>query len=104
MKAKDIYAEKFKEKIGTLRLNIRDLEMEIVDAVNRAMSCAGVRIPSQDPVTREIIPGMFDDAQWFHISDTWDCPESPFGYCMYHKILDRSHDNCVFCHEPHERK
>lgn len=34
----------------------------------------------------------------------WDCPESPFGYCAYHKFDDRAWDNCLFCHQPYERK
>jgi len=34
----------------------------------------------------------------------WDCPKSPFGYCAYHKFDDRAWDNCLFCHDPYERK
>ena len=34
----------------------------------------------------------------------WECPESPFGYCAYHKWEDRAWDHCLFCGEPHERK
>ena len=40
-----------------------------------------------------------------HASTTmWDCPDSPFGYCAYHKFDDRAWDNCLFCHQPYERK
>ena len=40
-----------------------------------------------------------------HATTTFcDCPESPFGYCAYHKFDDRAWDNCLFCHEPYERK
>lgn len=34
----------------------------------------------------------------------WECPNSPFGYCAYHKWEDRAWDHCLFCGEPHERK
>ena len=42
--------------------------------------------------------------QWHVLSTEWDCPESPFGYCAYHIFEDRAHDDCIFCHEPQERK
>ena len=48
--------------------------------------------------------GMLDDAQWFCVSTEWDCPESPFGWCMYHILNDKANDDCVFCHQPKERK
>ena len=31
----------------------------------------------------------------------WDCPDSPFGYCAYDS---QDLDDCLFCHEPEERK
>lgn len=34
----------------------------------------------------------------------WECPDSPFGYCAYHKWEDRAWDHCLFCGQPHERK
>jgi hypothetical protein len=35
----------------------------------------------------------------------WGCPESPFGWCAYHKYKDPGrNDDCIFCHEPQERK
>lgn len=34
----------------------------------------------------------------------WGCRKSPFGWCAYDHYKDRSHDNCVFCHGPQERK
>ena len=33
-----------------------------------------------------------------------DCDISPFTICAYNLVDDPAHDNCVFCHEPHERK
>ncbi len=35
---------------------------------------------------------------------SWDCPDSPFGLCAYDPYSDVSLDDCVFCHEPDERK
>lgn len=38
------------------------------------------------------------------VQTTWECDSSPFGYCTYHKFDDRAWDNCLFCHQPYERK
>jgi len=38
------------------------------------------------------------------IGTFWKCEKSPFGLCMYDNVKDRVHDNCLFCHEPEERK
>lgn len=35
---------------------------------------------------------------------TWDCKESPVGWCVYNKYKDPALDNCIFCGEPYERK
>lgn len=33
-----------------------------------------------------------------------NCPTSPIGVCAYEDDEDPSHEDCVFCHEPNERK
>jgi len=33
-----------------------------------------------------------------------DCPSSPHSYCEYHDGEDPSHDSCVHCGDPYERK
>lgn len=71
---------------------------------DKAMKSAKIKIPSIDTFTGEVSKGYYDNAQWFHIGVTWPCEKSPFGYCMYHNIHDPAKDNCVFCHEPYERK
>ena len=45
------------------------------------------------------------EGQW-HVIDVeeWGCPKSPIGLCVYRPFTDRAHDNCIFCHEPQERK
>ncbi len=44
-----------------------------------------------------------NEGQWYKVGE-WDCSDSPFGYCIYNPLLDRALDNCIFCHQPHERK
>ena len=44
-----------------------------------------------------------DEGQW-HKVGTWKCNESPIGFCVYHPFKDPALDNCIFCHEPNERK
>lgn len=35
---------------------------------------------------------------------SWDCPTSPIGTCVYDSYQDRAWDDCLFCHDPFERK
>jgi hypothetical protein len=34
----------------------------------------------------------------------WPCPDSITGHCVYDGAEDPSHDDCVVCHDPSERK
>lgn len=34
----------------------------------------------------------------------WDCPESPTDHCVYNREKDPAQDDCLFCHQPYERK
>lgn len=92
-----------KKKIEALRELIRNCEFSITEIADEFLT-GDNRIPSTDTTTHQVIEGMYDDAQWFHVSVAWDCPKSPFGWCMYHIIHDRAYDNCVFCGQAHERK
>jgi len=38
------------------------------------------------------------------VSGGWNCLESPIGCCLYNDAEDPAHDDCLFCHEPEERK
>lgn len=52
-----------------------------------------------------IIEKSFSEYDWmYHVIGSWDCEHSPFGICMYHNFEDPAHDNCIFCHQPNERK
>ena len=95
--------EKSKIAIKTMRDEIRALERKITEEADKSMKAEDVSIPSTNMDGTET-EGMNDDAQWFYISDSWDCPGSPFGLCMYHIIHDGAHDTCVFCGDPEERK
>lgn len=33
----------------------------------------------------------------------WDCEKSPIGHCVY-SWCDSAQDDCLFCHQPSERK
>ena len=41
---------------------------------------------------------------FFSIVGDWDCKKSPSGLCCYDHYIDKSHDECVFCGMPEERK
>ena len=44
------------------------------------------------------------DWMYHQISTFWRCKDSPLGWCVYDNMEDRYHDDCLFCHEPEERK
>lgn len=35
---------------------------------------------------------------------SWECPKSPTGHCVYHPETDGALDDCIYCHQPEERK
>jgi len=57
-----------------------------------------------EDIYSKFLPNSNDSAWEYQIGMLWDCPESPFGLCMYHKFKDPMCDCCVFCQEPNERK
>jgi len=93
-----------KKRIKEWKKQIRDIEDKIIEEANKAMEAEDAKVEYYDMIENKKVPGIYDDAQWFNITDAWECPESPFGYCMYHKIHDPAMDSCVFCHQPYERK
>jgi hypothetical protein len=42
--------------------------------------------------------------EWELTIGEWECENSPIGVCFYNKFEDKPLDNCLVCHEPHERK
>ena len=38
------------------------------------------------------------------IIGSWECPTSPIGVCIYDADADECLDDCIYCHEPSERK
>jgi len=34
----------------------------------------------------------------------WACPDSPSGCCVYDTDKDPAMDDCLYCHQPQERK
>ncbi len=40
----------------------------------------------------------------WHVVGYWSCDKSPFGLCLYYHFEDKTHDNCLFCGHPEERK
>lgn len=82
---------------------IEKLYIEIDEIADAAMIRENKRILHAG-FDGQTINGFYDDAQWFKIKILWDCPDSPFGFCMYNKVHDKAMDSCVFCGNPYERK
>jgi hypothetical protein len=38
------------------------------------------------------------------IIGSWECPTSPIGFCIYDVDADECLDDCIYCHDPSERK
>ena len=71
------------ERIQNLKKKIREIEFDIDDILDKYVG--------------------EDEGQWHRVSMFWECTESPVGYCVYTKWEDPLSDNCVYCHQPHER-
>ncbi len=79
--------DKFLKKKEDLRQEMEDIEFKYEQLMDNML----VRV-------QEINPRITA------ISDMWDCSESPIGVCAYDEDDDPARDNCVFCHDPEERK
>jgi len=91
----------WKQQIIELEMKIDDFVDKVLEETGQEQMVTGIDFVSGN---KEVLEGCVDTAQWFHIGNSWDCPDSPFGLCMYHTINDPAKDDCVFCHHPLERK
>ena len=73
----------YKEKIRTLRSIVYDIECEALESIQDKLEGGGL---------------------CHEIGITWNCDKSPIGLCVYDNLEDKAHDDCVFCHQPQERK
>ena len=64
---------------------------------------------SLDEITylrKKLIQEIWPDFDWLsqELDFFWECPDSPAGWCVYHRWEDPPHDHCLFCGDPSERK
>ena len=90
--AKDLSASGQKLKGEKLKAEIRVLERLLERAKVDALQFAS---------ELEKLP---DAIVFLRIGTFWDCPKSTIGLCVYEHFEDRAHDDCIFCHDPEERK
>jgi hypothetical protein len=80
---------------GQLKGNLKDSIQECTNALDgikyQRTKLVGVAWPEYD--------WMEHDLEFY-----WECEQSPFGWCAYHRWEDQAHDDCLFCHQPSERK
>lgn len=88
----------FNEKIKELQDRISNLEEAkaafMKGIVNYALNCA-------DSAHRDCCGAK---PRELAIPETWECEKSPVGTCVYNDRKDPMHDDCLFCHDPEERK
>ena len=55
---------------------------------------------------RKIVKKVFPEFDWtYQVSSMrWKCETSPCGMCVFDLVEDRHRDDCIFCHQPDERK
>lgn len=85
------------EDLTAAKLKGPDALREILSLANQETQDIHNEIMS---VVEPYLPGTFGIVIGFF----WDCPDSPFGLCAYDHYDDPAHDDCIFCHEPSERK
>jgi len=71
---------------------------------SRILECAKKIEDLEDEIGQMIRPYLSESSDFYSVDFLWGCDKSPFGLCVYHKIEDPAHDNCIFCNEPQERK
>lgn len=82
----------------------RELHAQLVEA-RRRVDVLEIRLRRE---VRKFLPEKDDELTFLlddlRIGDFWDCPKSPTGHCVYDRYKDPVMDDCLFCHEPAERK
>lgn len=80
---------------GTLAADLQDSISECIEKIDE------IRY-----LRTQLVETLWADYHWMRhvITWEWDCEKSPFGWCAYNHREDRAHDDCVFCHQPEERK
>ncbi len=80
--------------------------MAVNNYFNKRLAAIAVAKEILDQETARILDQFIGDheGQWHVIDTMWGCEDSPMGWCVYHRFDDPAHDNCIFCHEPQERK
>jgi hypothetical protein len=94
----------YKKQIKDLFKKIDELYDEINDIAKKALDFTEYKLIYKDLKDKKPYPDIEEGLEWYNISTEWNCPDSPFGYCMYHKIHDPAQDSCEFCGQPKERK
>ena len=76
------------------------------DNVQDIMADADLAIEEIEYLKKKIVKKVFPEFDWMYhsVSRLWKCRESHIGYCVYDVVDDPAHDDCIFCHEPEERK
>jgi len=93
-----------KNKIHEMLNQIMALESKIVVEANRVLKERDIKLPFTTP-DGEKFPNVLRSTTLFQISNDYDCPESPFGWCMYDLFLNKDiENNCVFCNQSKDRE
>jgi len=61
----------------------------------------------EDEAEASVIPDGAVESGRVVADGGWTCPDverNVYGFCIYDDDEDPCHDNCLFCHEPEERK
>lgn len=87
----------FDTRIRELETRARKLKGEKLNLMDALVSVALNSAPSCNRSCCGSMPRKF-------VFGSWDCEKSPTGQCVYNHNMDPAHDDCLFCHDPEERK
>lgn len=70
----------------------------------RILALANAKENEADNILLSRAADLLDENKEELVRDyNWGCP-GPLGTCVYNDYDDPRHDNCLFCHDPVERK
>lgn len=87
------HAKQAKHQLKVLRQRVQILSDVIDDYVAQVDNLKGWLLAQATGVDVDLV-----------LCGTWECEKSPIDYCAYNIEDDPACDDCLFCHQPDERK
>lgn len=91
--------------MSSTSIRVKYLRILILRAINDKQLGALRLRDARDNLRRLLAKHLLLPSESITFTWEWNCPESPFeGLCVYSDTTDGGQDDCLFCHQPLERK